>query len=106
MLMESTPQFKFYSDLETMESPTDRIPTVEIHAMMQERMIRQHKPAVYDEYELLRRDVRKARIRQDVSIAAWQPFAIFFVILIVYAIVLIWPEKSYALLLLRVWLSK
>src|SRR5712664_672695 len=106
MLMENTPQFKFYNDLETMDSPTDRIPTVEIHAMMQEKMLRQHKPVVYDEYELLRNDVRKARIRQDVSIAAWTPFAIFFLIFIVYMVVLIWPEKSYALLLLRVWLSK
>ena len=108
--MENTPQFKLYSDLEdelrARNAPTDRMPTVQISAMMQQRMSRQYKPVVYNEIELLRRDIRKARVRQDVSIVAWQPFMIFFVILIVYMVVLAWPEKSYVMLLLYGWLTK
>ena len=108
--MNDTPQFKLYSDLEdelhARNAPTDRMPTVQISAMMQERMSRQYKPVVYDEHELLRRDFRKARVRQDVSIVAWQPFMIFFAILIVYMVVLVWPEKSYVLLMLYGWLSR
>jgi len=117
MLMNDSPQFKLYSDLDAeiraRNAPTDRMPTVQISAMMQERMSRQYKLVVHDkkhivynEYDMLRRDIRKARMRQDVSIVAWTPFLVFFAVVLIDVVVLLWPERGYVLLMLYNWLSR
>jgi len=72
-------QFKFHEDLEPLTSPTDRIPTIRMSAMVKQRMQETGKEKIYTEQKTLRRQRHRGE-----PIFARVPLLIFLCVLTFY----------------------